>query len=157
MQELCVTQVAGSFEQHTLPKVPNAYHTQIVQQLPLDLPLELAGQAIRDEAYWKRRSQARWTNCDALKHGGSYKQLFFERNLQDTLEECAPRLRTDQNQQLTALELNWAGCAALYCEGVARDQVQQLCVHAGLTQMCRALKTSSGCSLSRRASSKASR
>ena len=81
-------QVAGHFRRTTLAEVPRAYHGRVVELLPLDLPLELAGQTIEDEAYWKRRSQAQWTNCDSSKHGSSYKQLFFERTLQDTLEEC---------------------------------------------------------------------
>lgn len=88
MQELCVQQVAGDFQRTTLKEVPSAFHERVVELLPLDLPLELAGQSIKDEAYWKRRSQAQWTNCDSSKHGSSFKQLFFERMLQDTLEEC---------------------------------------------------------------------
>jgi hypothetical protein len=97
VQELCVGQVAGEFQRSTLNKVPKTYHKQIIELLPPDLPLELAGQAIQDETYWKRRSQARWSNCDTLKHGGSYKQLYFERNLQDAIEECVSN----------ALKLHW--------------------------------------------------
>lgn len=84
--------VARQFDQTTLNHVAEKYHVAIVEQLSLDLPLELAGAAItqeRNENYWKLRSQARWTNCDPSKHGGSHKQLYFERNLQDVLEECA--------------------------------------------------------------------
>jgi hypothetical protein len=89
-QEFCVEAVASQFDQTTLQHVAEKYHVPVVERLPLDLPLELAGAAITQEGnenYWKLRSQARWTNCDSAKHGCSYKQLFFERNLQDTLEE----------------------------------------------------------------------
>lgn len=79
--------VANQFERSTLCHVSPNFHGAVVEKLPLDLPLELAGTAISDEAYWKHRSQSRWTNCDANKHGGSFKQLYFERNLQDTIEE----------------------------------------------------------------------
>jgi hypothetical protein len=84
-----VLRVAEAFHKTTLENVPRTYHSRIVDLLPLNLPLELAGQAIKEESYWKQRSQARWTNCDCLKHGSSFKQLYFERNLQDTIEECA--------------------------------------------------------------------
>ena len=107
LQELCVNEVAVAFEKSTLQNVPQAYHTRIVDLLPLDLPLELAGQAIKMESYWRQRSQARWTNCDPLKHGSSFKQLYFERNLQDTLEECVPplpeRLHGSQGRSIIAL------------------------------------------------------
>lgn len=92
MQEFCVDAVAKQFDETTLSHIAEKYHVPIVEHLALDLPLELAGAAITQECnekYWKLRSQVRWTNCDSSKHGGSYKQLFFERNLQDVLEECA--------------------------------------------------------------------
>ena len=101
MQELCIAQVAQEFQRNTLTKVPAQYHGKLVHLLPLDLALELAGQAILDESYWERRSKARWTNCDVLKHGGSFKQLYFERNLQDTIEECA---LIHQTQMMCALK-----------------------------------------------------
>ena len=92
VQDLCVHEVARAFHKQSLQEVPPSYHAQVINLLPLDLPLELAGQAIQHEEYWKQRSAARWTNCDPVKHGMSYKQLYFERNLQDTIEECAIRL-----------------------------------------------------------------
>lgn len=42
---------------------------------------------IADEDYWQRRACARWKNCDTSAHGRSWKQLFFERNLQEALEQ----------------------------------------------------------------------
>lgn len=89
LQDICVQAVAEQFERSTLLHVSEKFHETVVEKLPLDLPLELAGTAISNETYWKHRSQARWTNCDASKHGGSFKQLYFERNLQDTIEEYA--------------------------------------------------------------------
>jgi hypothetical protein len=48
-----------------------------------------APQMIADEDYWRRRASARWRNLDAAAHGRSWKQLFFERNLDEALERCA--------------------------------------------------------------------
>jgi len=42
---------------------------------------------IADGEYWERRSCARWRNCDPAAHGQSWKQLYFERNLQEALEQ----------------------------------------------------------------------
>eukprot|EP00892_Ulva_mutabilis_P003875 jgi/Ulvmu1/185/UM001_0189.1 len=87
LKDICVQAVADQFQRSTLTNVSDKFHSAVVDKLSLDLPLELAGTAIADEAYWKHRSQGRWSNCDAKKHGGSFKQLYFERNLQDTIEE----------------------------------------------------------------------
>lgn len=46
-------------------------------------------QLIADEDYWRRRAAARWRNCDPAGNGRSWKQLFFERHLQEALEGCA--------------------------------------------------------------------
>lgn len=46
--------------------------------------------ACRSEEYWRRRSQKRWKNCMVSSHGNSWKQLYFECNLQDTLEQFDP-------------------------------------------------------------------
>jgi hypothetical protein len=43
-------------------------------------------QLIKDEDYWWRRACSRWKNCEAASHGHSWKQLFFERYLQEALE-----------------------------------------------------------------------
>jgi hypothetical protein len=77
------------YDSKTLQHVATAHHLQIIDRLPLDMPLELAGSTIVDEGYWRRRSQMRWAICNSAQHGGSYKQLYFERHLQDTIEECA--------------------------------------------------------------------
>lgn len=46
-------------------------------------------QLIEEEDYWKRRASEKWRNCDIACHGDSWKQLFFERNLNEFLEEYA--------------------------------------------------------------------
>ena len=54
----------------------------ITGALPLDLDLELAGAYLTDEDYWRRRAELRWGNSRVDAHGKSWKQLFFELNLQ---------------------------------------------------------------------------
>lgn len=45
------------------------------------------GTLITSERYWARRASARWRNCLVDAHGKSWKQLYFERNLEDALEQ----------------------------------------------------------------------
>lgn len=97
LKDLCVRVVAANFEGcPTFGPLSDKNVKKIIDVLPLDLPLELVGTLISDEDYWKRRSQARWKNCEVAAHGYSWKQLFFERNLQEALEQYDPSA-TDLN------------------------------------------------------------
>ncbi|GAX76195.1 hypothetical protein CEUSTIGMA_g3639.t1 [Chlamydomonas eustigma] len=88
LKDLCVTVVAGNFEENpTFGPLPDKYVKKVVEILPIDLPLELAGTAIIDEEYWKRRCLSRWKNMEAAPHAGSWKQLYFEKNLEDAMEQ----------------------------------------------------------------------
>jgi len=91
LKDLCIKTVALNFDNFpSFGNLPDKYIKKITNILPLDLPLELVGTLITDEDYWKRRAMARWRNCEVSCHGNSWKQLFFERNLQDALEEYDP-------------------------------------------------------------------
>nr|A8HMZ4.1 RecName: Full=Dynein regulatory complex subunit 5; AltName: Full=Flagellar-associated protein 155 [Chlamydomonas reinhardtii] len=91
LRDICVKVVAANFEGcPTFGPLPDKYVKRIIDILPLDLPLELVGSLIADEDYWRRRSQARWKNCEVAAHGYSWKQLFFERNLMEFLEQYDP-------------------------------------------------------------------
>ena len=45
---------------------------------------------MHDEEYWKRCCKARWKLCDVKRHGGVWKRMYFERNLQEAIEGHAP-------------------------------------------------------------------
>ena len=91
LKEQCVQVIADNFEANpTFGALPPLYVKKIIDLLPLDLPLELVGTLIEDESYWERRSNARWRNCDCTPHGCSWKQLYFERNLEHALERFDP-------------------------------------------------------------------
>lgn len=88
LKDLCIGVVASNFEQRpSLAKLPTKEVQKVVERLPLELPLELAGTLITDDSYWKKRACSRWKNCEISAHGSSWKQLYFERNLQEALEE----------------------------------------------------------------------
>lgn len=91
LKDLCVRVVAANFEARpTFGNLPALYVKRVIDLLNLDLPLELVGTLIDDEQYWKRRSCARWKNCQVAAHGNSWKQLYFERNVENALERYDP-------------------------------------------------------------------
>lgn len=96
LQELCIKAAAANFETSpSFSKLSDKHVRKIISILPLDLPLELVGTLINDEDYWKRRCHARWKNMEVTAHGYSYKQLYFERNLQDAIEQYDPSLTSE--------------------------------------------------------------
>ena len=58
---------------------------QVLEELDVGLPLSITADLIDDEGYWQRACASRFLNCDITQHNDSWKQLFFERNLQGTL------------------------------------------------------------------------
>ena len=88
LKNLCIKAVAAGFQ--TRPVLGNLNDDciqQVVDNLSVDLPLEIAAVLIAGEGYWQRRAVQRWKNCDTLPHGSSWKQLYMERNLQEAIEQ----------------------------------------------------------------------
>mmetsp|Transcript_15118 Transcript_15118/g.44566 ORF Transcript_15118/g.44566 Transcript_15118/m.44566 type:complete len:203 (-) Transcript_15118:1051-1659(-) len=95
LKDLCVKEVAANFENTPdFGPLPDKYVKKVVDILPIDLPLELAGTSINDEDYWKRRCCARWSTLEVTAHAASWKQLYFERNLEDALEQYDPAINS---------------------------------------------------------------
>ncbi|KAL6761037.1 hypothetical protein V8C86DRAFT_993653 [Haematococcus lacustris] len=96
LKDLCIRVVAASFENNPqFGPLSEKYIKKVTSVLPLDLPLELVGTLITDEAYWQRRCNARWKNTEVLAHGNSFKQMYFERNLQDAVEQYDPAISSE--------------------------------------------------------------
>jgi hypothetical protein len=91
LQAVCVRALAAAVNAGAVPaaagRLPAPLEQQVVEQLSLELPLEVAAVMIQEGRYWHRRAAARWSNCDATPHGGSWKQLYMERNLQQAIAE----------------------------------------------------------------------
>ena len=91
LKDLCVEVVAKEFRNRpTFGKLSRQYIEKVVSFLDIELPLDIVGQLIADENYWRRRSTKRWRNLEVGQHGGSWKQLYFERNLAEALEKFDP-------------------------------------------------------------------
>eukprot|EP00002_Diphylleia_rotans_P016133 TRINITY_DN3134_c0_g1_i2.p1 TRINITY_DN3134_c0_g1~~TRINITY_DN3134_c0_g1_i2.p1 ORF type:complete len:348 (+),score=71.92 TRINITY_DN3134_c0_g1_i2:272-1315(+) len=85
--DIAVRVVVSNFaERPVIDPIPKRAMDKIVNILPTNAPLEITSQVIEDEIYWKRCSIERWKTCDITQHGSSWKRLFMERNLAETLE-----------------------------------------------------------------------
>lgn len=69
-----------------LPK----HKVKVLEKIATDLPLKVTANLVSDEGYWQRCCKAGWRICDVSDYGGSWKQMYFERNLQRIIENHVP-------------------------------------------------------------------
>lgn len=62
----------------------------VLERISTNLPLKVTALLVEDEGYWERCSKARWEICDVSAYGGSWKRMYFERNLQQIIEHFVP-------------------------------------------------------------------
>ena len=74
----------------------------MLEKIAPDLPLKVTANLVDDEGYWRRCCKARWDICDVSAFGGSWKRMFFERNLQQIIENYVPETTncTELNETL---------------------------------------------------------
>ena len=65
-----------------LDKLSAKHRCAVLKRIATDLPLKVTARLVDDDDYWRRCCQARWPVCDVSQHGGRWKRMFFERNLQ---------------------------------------------------------------------------
>jgi hypothetical protein len=86
----CIRVIVNNFATRPLKEViPLDQMAEITAQLPMDLPPTIGARYIYNENYWKSRCVEKygWQNCVLAEHGFSWKQLFFEKYLQERLED----------------------------------------------------------------------
>lgn len=66
------------------------HKTRVLEKISTDIPLSITANLVEDEGYWKRCCTARWDICDVAAFGASWKQMYFERNLQEIIEQFVP-------------------------------------------------------------------
>jgi hypothetical protein len=81
-----ITENFGFFAAQQI-NISDKFILDILNRLPIDLPLEVTTDHVTYEDYWKRKSQVLWPLCDPDQHSGSYKTLFFERTLQGEFQD----------------------------------------------------------------------
>lgn len=73
-----------------LNKLLSKHQTKVLEKISVDLPLKVTALLVDDEGYWQRCCKARWEICDVSDYGGSWKRMYFEKNLQEIIEHFVP-------------------------------------------------------------------
>ena len=64
---------------------------KVLDKIAVDLPLKITANLVQDEGFWKRCCKERWEICNVSAFGGSWKRMYFERNLQHIIEHFIPQ------------------------------------------------------------------
>jgi hypothetical protein len=90
--ELSLRHIVSNFATNSsiLNKLPAKHRSAVLKRISTDLPLKVTARLVDDDDYWRRCCQARWTVCDVSQHGGRWKRMFFERNLEVMIESFEP-------------------------------------------------------------------
>ena len=86
----CIKVVVANFERNPVKElIPPPQMAQITAQLPTSLSPIVGGRFVYNENFWKRCCVDKfgWHNCNLSEHGMLWKQLYFERLVQERLED----------------------------------------------------------------------
>ena len=87
LSQLCLRAAALHFRHRpTFAGVPEKYKDRLAALIPTDLPLHVSAPLIDSEIYWKRCAADLFQTCVPADHGHSWKQLFFEKTVEEALE-----------------------------------------------------------------------
>lgn len=87
--ELCCC-FTFSVNSNILKKLLPKHKAKVLERLSTNLLLKITAKLVDDDGYWKKCCNARWEVCDVSQHGGRWKRMFFERNLQEIIEKFVP-------------------------------------------------------------------
>ncbi|XP_067320371.1 dynein regulatory complex subunit 5 [Anolis sagrei] len=105
LTELCIQHIINNFEKNPiLDRLLPEHQKKVLEKVSTSLPLTVTANLISDEGYWKRCCTQRWTVCDVSHYGNSWKQMFFERHLENILKFYIPDT-TSPNQVLDIIPL----------------------------------------------------
>ncbi|NXC37326.1 DRC5 protein, partial [Campylorhamphus procurvoides] len=105
LTELCIQHIVHNFEKNPiLDRLLPEHQRKVLDRLSTSLPLAVTANLVSDEEYWKRCCTERWQLCDVSNYGDSWKRMFFERHLENTLKCFIPNI-TDPKQVLELIPL----------------------------------------------------
>ncbi|THD20446.1 T-complex-associated testis-expressed protein 1 [Fasciola hepatica] len=92
LTDLCLKHCIENFEYNSkvMSYLNGRQRRQLLDTLAPDLPLKVTSHVIGEDPYWRRCCNQRWAVVDLSRHGGLWKQAFFERMLEETLETFVP-------------------------------------------------------------------
>ena len=63
---------------------------KVLEKISTKIPINITANLVDDEGYWQRCCKATWPIYDINQYGGSWKRMFFERNMQRIIENFVP-------------------------------------------------------------------
>ena len=66
----------------------------------------MTGPLIEEEGYWERCCRDRWSLCVVDDYGDSWKRMYFERHIQEMIENFIP-LQSDEKKVLVHIHCNY--------------------------------------------------
>eukprot|EP01038_Epipyxis_sp_PR26KG_P004101 gene4101-5851_t len=90
LQKKCIRVVVANFDTRPVKEViPPPQMLEITRLLPVNLSPLISAKYIYNESYWKRCCVEKygWHNCQLAEHNLLWKQLYFEKLLQEKLED----------------------------------------------------------------------
>jgi hypothetical protein len=100
----CINVIVENFAENPITEIiPPAQMIEITNKLSISLPPIIAAKYIFNESYWKRCciNKFGWHNCQLIEHGLLWKQIYYEKLLQEYLEDY--NLQTDLIENLYEL------------------------------------------------------
>lgn len=91
LTDLALNSIVKSFDTSpTYEELMNKHREQLLKSLPTDVPLKVTAPLIEDEDYWKRCCKEKWSICDTADYDGSWKRMYFEKNIEEIIENFVP-------------------------------------------------------------------
>ncbi|XP_051908406.1 dynein regulatory complex subunit 5 isoform X1 [Hippocampus zosterae] len=91
LSTLCLECIVRNFEGTPIYKELIPSQRDFVQaRLSPSLPLPVTANLVDDGVYWRRCCEQRWEICDVSHYNHSWKQMFFERHLENIIEHFIP-------------------------------------------------------------------
>eukprot|EP00058_Branchiostoma_floridae_P011740 XP_002597228.1 hypothetical protein BRAFLDRAFT_118129 [Branchiostoma floridae] len=106
LTDLCIVHIVNNFEHNPLlDELKPKHRAKVLEKISTNIPLKVTAHLISDEGYWQRCCKARWDICDVSHYGGSWKRMYFERNLEHIIEHFVPE-RTNMDVVTDVLPLS---------------------------------------------------
>ena len=93
LKSKCIDIIVKNFAENPVTEViPPAQMAEITAKLPSDLSPVVGAKYVYNEAYWKRCCVDKfgWHKCELSEHGLLWKQVYFEKLMQERLEDFNP-------------------------------------------------------------------
>lgn len=90
LMQKCIKVIVDNFAQRPVKEIiPPAQMAEITRQLPTQMSHLIGAKYVYNENYWKRCCVEKygWQNCHLHEHGLLWKQMYFEKLLQEKLED----------------------------------------------------------------------